>query len=344
MLWGFRLSFGREGICLIFKKGDTLMQSVVTETKQYVIIAALLFSLVSPVLSYGQEDSYPAPGLDFVMPIPRELISEEKAEVERILVGRFGVGLPREVQYTAAGAFRFVGTKSLFFVNRADLGSLAFERARYGVSQEALDPTTITEELLLPRIKAALVNAGILARGMTFAGFQDEFTGAAPPSELPREFDPRHNSLHVARTATFDRHVEGLPIFGSELLVGLMPNGRIGRLRWHWPKIDPDMVAEAYQLQKSVRSGDWSTPEELRDPTFKILDSTVGIGHSGFADPGFGALPVVRFLVRKTTDATEHPLVSTAYRYFDVNGREVRFSNFPQLPGSTIQEKKGERE
>jgi hypothetical protein len=319
------------------------MQSVMTITKQRVVVAALLFSFVSPLPSYGQEDSYPAPGLDSVMPTPREVAPVEKAELEQVLTGRFGVGLPREVQYNAAGAFRFVGTHSLFFIHRADLGSVALERARYGVSQEALDPALITEDLLLPSIKAALVNAGLHAHGMKFTGFQDEFTGAAQPSELPQEFDPHQNGVHVARTATFNRYEEGLLIFGSELLVGLMPDGSISRLRWHWPKIAPDMVADASRLQKSLRDGDWAMPRELREPTLKILDVTVGVGHSGFADPGFGAVPVVRVLVRKTTQDTEHPLVSTSYRYFDVNGREVRFSNFPQPPGSTLQEKSGER-
>jgi hypothetical protein len=71
-----------------------------------------------------------------------------------------------------------------------------------------------------------------------------------------------------------------------------------------------------------------------------MLESTVGVGHSGFATPGFGALPVVRVLYRKSTKETEQPLSSTGYKYFDVHGREVRFSNFPQLPGSTLAEKK----
>jgi hypothetical protein len=306
--------------------------------KQRILVALLLLCFAAS-RSYGQEESYRAPGLEPAMPTPRDISPEEQTELKGAVLGRFVIKLPEKVKFDAAGDSRFVRSDEFQFIDRIDLGSVAFEDARYGVSQRALDPAAVTEDILLPRIKTALAKVGIEARGMTFAGFQDEFSGAAQPATLPRNFDPRKNSLLVARTATFNRRERGVPIFGSELLIGLMPNGRIGRLRLHWPELEPAILAEAQKLQKLVEGQRWTIPEELLDPAIEILDISAGVGHSGFATPGFSAQPVVRILVRKTGKDTEHPLASTRYKYFDVNGREVRFNTFPQISGTPQEEK-----
>jgi hypothetical protein len=312
------------------------MQSHVA--KQGILIPLLLLSFVAASRSYGQDESHPAPGLDSAMPAPRDISPEEQTDLKRALLGRLVIKLPQIVQFTAAGDFRFVRSGEFQLIDRIDLGSVAFEDARYGVSERALNPAAVTEDILLPRIKTALAKVGLEVHGMTFAGFQDEFSGAARPATLPRNFDPRNNSLHVARTATFNRRELGVPIFGSELLIGLMPSGWIGRLRLHWPELDPAIVADAQKLQELVERQRWTIPEELGDPAIEILDISAGVGHSGFATPGFSALPVVRILVRKTAKDTD--LVSTRYKYFDVNGREVRFNKFPQIPGSSAEGKR----
>jgi hypothetical protein len=307
--------------------------------KQRILVALLLLSFVAASRSYGQDESYRAPDLEPAMPAPRDSSPEEQTELKRAILGRFVIKLPQIVQFAAAGHFRFVKSEEFQFIDRIDLGSIAFEDARYGVTQRALNPAAVTEDILLPRIKTALAKVGIEAHGMTFAGFQDEFSGAALPATLPRSFDPRKNSLQVARTATFNRRERGVPIFGSELLIGLMPDGRIGRLRLHWPELEPAILAEAQKLQELVERQRWTIPEELEDPAIEILDISAGVGHSGFATPGFSARPVVRILVRKTGKDTEHPLASTRYKYFDVNGREVQFNKFPQISGTPQEEK-----
>jgi hypothetical protein len=50
-------------------------------------------------------------------------------------------------------------------------------------------------------------------------------------------------SKFVARSAAFRRSLEGVPVFGSELVIGLVPDGTIGRFRLHWPKIDEEVCA-----------------------------------------------------------------------------------------------------
>jgi hypothetical protein len=122
---------------------------------------------------------------------------------------------------------------------------------------------------------------------------------------------------------------------GQDLKMILNPDGSIGRYRRHWPKVNADIVARGIELQKAVRAGHWQVPSELRADEYRIIEVTAGVGHSGFADPGFRADAVVRVLFRKTAKGTQYPISSTGYRYFNKDGKEVRFSRFPELPAST---------
>jgi hypothetical protein len=316
------------------------MQSLFKLTKQQVLIVFFLLSSFSPSLTHGQStESLAVPGLDSSMPKSRELPAKEQTELGKLIRGRFKARVLRDAQYRAAGPFRFVASKSFLYVDRTDVGSVAFERSQYGISRKTLDASTITKERLLPRIEAALRRTGMEAGGLQFAGFHDEFAGAAQPQKLPSDFDPRKTSIHVARTAAFERIEDGVLIFGSELIVGLMLDESIGRFRLHWPRIEPAVIKEAQKLQEAIRTKTWTLPETMRSPDIEILDTTVGIGHSGFADPGFGAQAVVRVLVRKGTKDSQYPLFSTGYKYFDASGREIRFSSFPQLPGTPADKK-----
>jgi hypothetical protein len=306
------------------------------------VAAPLLLSVVVLSCSVKSPKIYPVPGIGSVnlRPGPKRLRPEEEEELKRALAGRFVRELPQDLIFAAVGPFDFVRSREIQYTYRTDLASAAFEHRQYGVTNRALDPGAITEELLLARIHATLVRLKINLSGIKFAGFQDEYAGAVQPAEVARDFDPRKHSVHVARTASFKREEQGVPVFGSELLVGVMPDGQVGRLRLHWPKLDPIIIVAAQKLQEALRARRWSTPEALRDPGIEILDIAAGVGHSGFTSPGFGALPVIRVLVRKTSRQGEYALVSTSYRYFDATGREVRFSNFPAFRGSSAKQKR----
>ena len=187
-------------------------------------------------------------------------------------------------------------------------------------------------------VDAALERAGISVPGREFGWFQDELAGAAPRTKGAPP-DPREHSKLVARTVTYTRTIDGVPIFGSELLVGLNPEGQIGRLRLHWPTISPDQVKEARRLQAAVDARKWQVPKMLSDPETKILEVNAGVGHSAFSDPRFHSAAVVRVLFRREAKG-DYPLVTTAYQYFDLEGREVHFSAFPQTAGTSEKLKK----
>jgi hypothetical protein len=273
------------------------------------------------------------------MPKPRDVAPAEKDELRRNISDRFNQSIPDNALYRAAGPFRFLDSGQFLYIDRTDLGSVAFEMSQYGISQTALDPAANTREMLLPRLEAALGRTRLAAQGRQFEALNDEFVGAVQPKEVQADFDPRQASMMVARTATFVRTVDGVPVFGSELSIGIMPDGTIGRFRLHWPKIEDSIVKEARDLQNALRDRKWSQPQSIRTDDISILETTAGIGHSGFADPGFRTGAVVRILYRKSSKDQQYPLSSTGYKYFDANGREVFFNAFPQVAGTRAENK-----
>jgi hypothetical protein len=270
---------------------------------------------------------------NYDMPKPRDVGSAENRELAQLIQRRFGANVRGEMKARAAGAFRFAGTNEFLYIDRTDVGSVAFDRADYGDPYKARSAST--QAVLTRRVAAALKGTDLDVVDRRFAEFQNEFAGAAQPAKLSRNFDPRKASKLVAQTMNFERVEQGLPFFGSEFLIGLNPDGSIGRFRKHWPKVDAGIVARGRELQKAVRSGRWQLPAELRGDEFKIIEITAGVGHSSFADPGFRADAVVRVLFRKTASGTQYPISSTGYKYFTMDGKEVRFSRFPELPEST---------
>ena len=269
------------------------------------------------------------------MPRARELPATERREMTDMIAKRFHANLRGKVGVRGAGAYRFLSTEELFVIDRKDLGSLAYETKTYGTGNKPLEAKLISQDALLPRVDEALRGAGLEIPDKQFARFQDEFVGAFHDRKaLPEGFDPRKESLHVARTVAFQRVVDGVPVFGSELLVGLNPDGSIGRLRMHWPKLNPDELKAARDLQAAMKEKKWNLPRSFEEEGVEVLDVTPGIGHSAFADPRFKSAAVVRVLYRRTAKGTQYPISSTAYKFFDRAGKEVVFTSFPAVPAT----------
>jgi hypothetical protein len=302
-----------------------------------VISLACILPLLSSCLAPRTPESMDS---DLPMPKPREVTKDERSQLKEFVWQHFKVRLPEQARYQAAGQYRFIATENVVYSDRIDTGSVLFEDSKYGISEKELDPELIARESLLPQIEAAMRGTGLSAEGRRFTNFQDEFVGTAEPQNLSSDFDPRRSSKRVARTASFHRMIQEVPVFGSELLVGLKSDGQLGRFRLHWPDIPADTVKEAQRLRQTVSQKQWTLPEILRSKDIEVLEITAGVGHSGFADHRFRSEAVVRVLYRKVSPNLEYPLSSTSYKYFDQAGREVRFSSFPQLPGTPGEKKK----
>ena len=304
----------------------------------YLVIS---FACIAPLLSSCMAGPTPEPtdsGLP--MPKPREVTTDERRQLTELVWQRFKVKLPEQAQYQAAGPFRFIATEDVLYSDRTDTGSVLFENKKYGISEKELDAEFAAQESLLPQIEAAIRGTELRAEGRRFGNFQDEFVGTAEPQKLSSDFDPRRSSKRVARTASFQRVIQEVPVFGSELLVGLMSDRELGRFRMHWPTIPPETIKDAHRLRETVSQKQWTLPETLRSSDIEILEITAGVGHSGFADPRFRSEAVVRVLYRKVSPDLEYPLSSTSYKYFDQAGSEVRFSSFPKILGTPRDKKK----
>lgn len=286
-----------------------------------------------------KQEPAPPPLQEAVMPAPRAVAPAEQEDLMRALE-RFQARPPSTAKYTAAGPFRVVSAAAFEYLDRTDIGSVVYERADYGSPLTPFDSNAVPRAMTLSRVEESLARIGLDVSGHRFVTFQDEFAGAAPRGRgLSIQINPRRLSKHVARTAEFGRMVEDVPVFGSELLVGLMPDGSVGRFRRHWPAIKPNLVAEARALQEAVRSKAWTVPQALRDPDTEILDVTAGVGHSGIADPGFREAAVIRILYRRVSRDSLYPLSSTSYKYYDRSGQEVLFTMFPKAPESPARQK-----
>jgi len=295
-------------------------------------LLALVFSAGLMLPAGAQTEAVPVPKL-------REVSQNEQLELSRSIESRFGELLPLNTRFSGGGAFRFVESRGFLYFDRTDTGSLAFERPEYGAA-EIKDPANISEQVLLPTIDDAVAKIGLAVDDKVFYRFQDEYAAAAQPKLLPEGFDPRKAGRLMARTAAYVREIDRVPVFGSELLIGLLSDGRIGRLRVHWPYVDPRLVEDARLLQESVAAGSWQIPAGVFDKNTKILEVQAGVGHSAFADPGFRIQPVVRVLYRTRSEDLKYPLQTTGYRYFSAEGTEVALNLMPIVAASPAESKK----
>jgi hypothetical protein len=268
-------------------------------------------------------------------PVLRSVSAVERYELSREVVTRFGQPEPAEMHVSASGPFRFVNAPGFLYLDRTDTGSVGFENPYYGVGSAALEPRALARGAMLDAVDRALQRAGLAAEGRVFDSFHDEFEGAAQPDAMGAGFDPRQASRHVARTVAYQRQIDGLPVFGSELLVGLMPDGSIGRFRLHWPAIDAAVVREAAALRQAVQTQRWAPQQRAQVDGVSILDTQVGVFHTAFADPGFEVRAVVRVTERRSSGGGEKlALQSTGYRYYDLEGRELTLGGVPAAPGT----------
>jgi hypothetical protein len=262
----------------------------------------------------------------------------ERQEMDGLLAARFGAPASSDMRVATSGAFRFVNAPEYLYLDRADTGSIAFELPRYGAVDAGASPAALAADRALERAEAALAHSGLQAEGRVFDGFQDEFAGTAPAG-VAADFDPRAASTLVARTVAWRRELYGLPVFGSELIVGVMPDGSIGRFRLHWPRIDMAVVADALALQRAAGAQRWALPASLRGPEMTILDVRAGIVHPGISEMDAPPQAVVRVTYRKQSTGTDLPLSSTGYRYFDARGEEVKVGGFPRMAGTPAERK-----
>jgi hypothetical protein len=264
------------------------------------------------------------------MPDGRLVEAGERTQLEQILRRRYADTVAPGARYRAAGPFRTVTTRGGFYLDRTDLGSFIYFRPAYGRDSATLDSTKTTREALLKRIDSLISIVAPTATGRRFLRFQDHFVGSVDLKDSAT-LNARTAGRLVARTAVFERLIDSIPVFGSELRIGLTREGSVGELRVHWPVIDARTIAEARDLRASVASERWSLPLGMRGPAIKVESVVAGIVHTGIAQPGFFAAPVVRVFFRPVARDTVLNLSRPRVRYFDSRGLEVKLPVVPHV-------------
>jgi hypothetical protein len=139
------------------------------------------------------------------------------------------------------------------------------------------------------------------------------------------------------RFARLTRQVEGLPVWSSNVLVGLTARGTIGFLQLHWPQIPEEVAARAAKLASEARQG--FTPPEL--PAAKVESVEAGILHS----PALGFLMEFQAAIRVVYAPEDETVGKKPVLYVDERGAEVplprAFEGKEEPPSSARPEQRG---
>jgi hypothetical protein len=86
--------------------------------------------------------------------------------------------------------------------------------------------------------------------------------------------------------------VEQLPVWSSHLQVGLTAKGDVGELELHWPRLTPEVVAEAQVLRRLVDAG--FTPPKVAGASPESVEA--GIIHSPAIGFFMDIVPTIRVI------------------------------------------------
>jgi hypothetical protein len=124
------------------------------------------------------------------------------------------------------------------------------------------------------------------------------------------------------RYAQLTRHVAGLPVWSSRVLLALAGKGQIGFLEAHWPEIPGMVIEEARRLAEMVKAG-WRAPEN-QGATVESVQA--GIIHSPAAGFLMDIYAVIR-VVYATREGGKKPVA-----YLDRHGKPVPIPRAFDLP------------
>jgi hypothetical protein len=122
--------------------------------------------------------------------------------------------------------------------------------------------------------------------------------------------------------AQVTRHIAGLPVWSSRVMLSLAGQGQISFLEAHWPEIPGTVIEEARHLAEMVRAG-WRAPE---NQGAKVESVEAGIIHSPAAGFLMDIYPVIR-VVHAPPEGGKKPVV-----YLDRHGKPVPIPRAFDLP------------
>ena len=122
----------------------------------------------------------------------------------------------------------------------------------------------------------------------------------------------------------FTRHIQGIPVWSSNLTLGLMKEKQIGFMQLHWPEIPRHVINEAHKLAQKVENG-WR-PDEQKGAIIESVEA--GIIHS----PAIGFLMDIYPVIRVISGSVDKNLSRKQVLYLDRHGINVPLPRQAILP------------
>ena len=239
----------------------------------------------------------------------------DRAEVARLhqVTESLRLSIPADAEMRSEGNFIGFRTSEYLFSRRTDSRTY-FVQHLAARGEKKAEVSEVSENELRGRLretfKALEVPLDELAEEKIL---QEELReGKVDPKTKRIAMEPIHPG---ARWATASRVVEGVPVFSSRVMLRVGPGGRIDFLELHWPRIPPDVLAEAHRLSYKLKSG-WKAPEL---EGVRVESTEVGIIHS----PAVGFVMDFYPAIRVIYSHSEKDLGKKAVKYLDRNGNEI---------------------
>jgi hypothetical protein len=223
-----------------------------------------------------------------------------------------------------------IQSENMMFSQRLDSRTYFVQDKRYGVDRElgvfkGSDQMqlklchTIIKQLDIP--VSEIAEEVILKERMQVAQFNSE-----TKKLLMEDLQERRKLVRLSR------QIDGIPIWSSNLTLGLTKDRQIGFMQLHWPEIPAHIITEAHRLAYKVKHG-WSPPEK-QGTTVEAIDG--GIIHS----PAIGLIMDIYPVIRVVYAPIDKTFGKKPVLYLDRDGKSVPSPRQSILPVEVKQQRK----
>ncbi|UCG58771.1 MAG: hypothetical protein JSU70_04505 [Phycisphaerales bacterium] len=246
----------------------------------------------------------------------------ESEQMRRLAVKQMRLKLDNIQREGSEYNFLAVKSDDVLISRRLDSRTYFVQDQRYGPGKEA-DVFRGGDKELKKACYELLARLGVPASEVRDVDVLHETTQVASVDPKSGEVI-REKPQRGCKFARCSRHIEGIPVFSSNLTLALTEKKTIGFMELHWPVIPQATIKEAHRLQYKLKHG-WKPPEQKG---VKVESADAGIIHSAAAGLLLDIYPAIRVVYAPQTEAIGRKLVL----HFDRHGNPVPMPRDLHLP------------
>jgi len=250
----------------------------------------------------------------------------EKEELEQLRrTGERIFGLKFDTLERAGSEANFIAykSKSLLFSSRLDSRTYFVQDLRYGVGRElGVSKASKREQLRIGRTilkKVGIPSSEVAEHKVVTEKSQTAQVDKRGDKVEPGEVEGGRNLMLISRK------IEGLPVWDSNVVIGLTENKQIGFMQLHWPEIPAHVVREAHKLAYKLKR-EWSPPT---DESASVESAEAGITHSPAIGFVMDIFPAIRVIYRSKENLGRKKVL-----YLDRHGKSVPLPRQAEMPFS----------